>query len=231
MAAVLPGSRHAHPLSLHPHRSDDGQQVQVAFIEVEQMSQPPIRRLPRTLKRCQFPCRLGVLLSGGFQPGTSPSPALKAQVSPHRSATEHQPEPCGKKRGQESNRPARLQVPRVARRLASLRIDDVAGKRILGWTTASRLILQALHALLLVPMQPGPYHVHSTVVDPGDLGYRVTSSAQHHHLRPECYSPHSLPAHSLQLVALPLRQLHPYHPHYLHRLSAAGSMPYLCLCA
>jgi hypothetical protein len=163
------------------------------------------------------------------QPGASPPPALKVQVSPHGGMTQYQPEPRGKECSQQCHRPTALREPGGAGRLASLRVDDVACKRVFGRATAPRLVFQPGHSSPPVSMQPAPDHILPTVVDPGDLWHRVAAPAQKHHLRPERDSPHSLPAHSRQLLALCLAQSHPYHPQYLLRPLAAGSMPYLCL--
>ena len=70
-------------------------------------------------------------------------------------------------------------------------------------------------------------NILGAVVDLGDLWYPVAPITEQHHLRTQGHPAHCLPAHLLQLPALVIRQVHPYHPHTLPMSCHRRSMPKL----
>ena len=160
-------------------------------------------------------------------PGPPPAPVHLMQVAAHRRAGEHYPEPDGQERGEEANRPARLDVARGPRRPARLGVHDLPRQRIVGRPPAARLVRQTRHPRLLVAMQPEPHHILAAVVDRRDHRHPIPPVIQQHHVRPQGHAPHRLPAHTLQLRPLLLRQFYHQHAGYLPFPQPAKSVPHM----
>jgi hypothetical protein len=133
--------------------------------------------------------------------------------------------------GEQADRPASLNMPRTGGRLAGLRVHNEASQGILGGTPTAWVILQPIHAALLVAVQPSPHNLFATGVDLGDLGHAVAPIREQHHLRAQGHAAHSLSADPLEVLPLFLVQVHVQHTPCLLRAEAARTMPNFWSCA
>lgn len=104
---------HAPARPLHPHGANEWQEMQLRLVQIQQMT-PALRCLPLgRCQRCQFPLCFWIRLASRRQSGTRPAPACLVEQAPDTGAGEDLMEPRGQKRGQQTNRPAGLDVARA----------------------------------------------------------------------------------------------------------------------
>ena len=169
--------------------------------------------------------------AGRGQAGPPPAPAGGLEVPAHGGGRERQPEARGQEGGQQRDRPAGLHQPGAARRLAGLRVDDLARQPLAGRAATARQVVQAGDAGGRVAVQPGPDHVVAAGVDGGDLRHAVPAIREQHHLRAQGDPADRLPAHRLQLGALLACQMHVQHRRHLLPVSHARCVPDFWSCA
>jgi len=152
-----------------------------------------LHRLPLGgCQSCQFGFGFLIRLASRSQPRTRPAPASLVQPASHAGAGEDQVEPCGQKGGQQTDRPARLDMARTGWGLARLGVHDRPSQRVLGRPSAAGLILQSGYALLLIAVQPGAHDLLPTGMhhrNPGDGETSVGEQDQSPRARPRARSP------------------------------------------
>jgi hypothetical protein len=222
---VGPRGRDAATWAFHPHGTDEGQEMQVRLVQVEQVGQPLPGLLGGLNQRGSFGLRCWVGLAGRSQPGSGPAPAHLVQVPPDRSTGESQAKALGQEGSEQRDTPAGLDVSRARRRLTGLGIDDGSSQRVLGRAPATGFIFQPSHPLLLIAMQPGAHDVLATGMDGSDLGNGEATIGEQHHVGAQSYAPDGLPTDGVQFVPLALCQMNVNHLVDLLLSQAAKFMP------
>jgi hypothetical protein len=140
-------------------------------------------------------------------------------------------EPCGQEGGQQAHRPAGLDMARAGWGLARLGVHDRPGQRVLGRSSAARLVLQPGHALSLIAVQPGAHDILPTGRDQSNLGGGEAAVREQDHVSAQGDPPDRLMAKMGQFLSLRLRQGHLDHPIHLRLSEVAELVPHFCLCA
>ena len=158
--------------------------MQITFVQIEEMAPALSNAGPGRHKSLLLLSGQQALLARRSQTRALPAPAPAPRMASHTGPREHQPKARGQKNGQRDHCPADLPMPRTRRRLAGLCLHDLRRQRVLRWSAAARLVLQAADTVCAIAMQPRAHHVLPTGVHSGDLWHCVGAAGEQHHVRP-----------------------------------------------